>query len=496
MLAFFGLGYYRSVGQAFTGPTQRLCIMLRMSLRRFAKKEILWMVAGLIILTVPIVLLLRNVQQVSVVDYGPQRVAAPDVPIEITFDVPMSPDIVEAGFSIKPGVAGNFTWTNEYTLQFTPNQSLIPGQRYQVTLQAGVTSQDGRRSLHDDLQFEFTVRWPKVLFLAPASGARPQLMLHDLETGHTEQITDEQRGLTDYFAVSPNGIWVAYVPHEEGRASNIWAINLDTRQQVQLTNCIEVNAQCYTPVWRYDSTQLAYTRRELDTSSGWENTDHVWLVDIATKESGLLFDDLTQQSRHPLWSPATARIGVVLDNPQGILIYDFPSTESVFIPSQQGFVGAFSPQGDRLIYPILRTGPAVSMYYTHLEMVNLSNFDDEEIFSVPISGDAEAPLEDMAADFHPDAQKVVLTRRLLDERYTRGGQVFILDLDTMETEELIYEPIYSHGSLDWSPDGHLLVMQRYNFQAATDETEIWVYEMATGELRQIYQDGFLPEFVP
>lgn len=470
--------------------------MLPMTERRFSHKEILWVLVGVLVIGLPIFLLLRNAQRVPIDDYGPQGTAVPDAPIEISFEVPMSPDTVEANFRLEPMTTGTFNWTDERSLQFIPDQALVPGQRYTVIIDAGAQSQDRRRTLKDDLRFDFTVAWPQVLFLAPASSPRPQLMLYDLGTDQTEMLTDAEYGLTDYFAISPDGQWVAYVPRDTGRASNIWIVNLATRQHIQLTNCLEINAQCHTPVWRYDSLQLAYTRRELDPDSGWQNTDHVWLVDINTKESALLFDDLTQQSRHPLWSPVSARIGVVLNNPQGILVYDFPADQSLFIPSQQGFVGAFSPDGDRLIYPVLRVGPAVSMYFTHLEMAIFEDFSDDEVFSVPISGDPEAPVEDMAADFHPDGRTVALTRRYLDDRYTRGGQVFILDLETTQVEELIYDPRYSHGSVDWSADGNLLVMQRYDFQTMADETEIWLYEMANSEFRQIYRDGFLPEFVP
>ena len=182
-----------------------------------------------------------------------------------------------------------------------------------------------------------------VLFLAPADSNPVNLFRLNVQNQAVEQITFRDEGLIEY-SVSPDGEWVAYTVRITALVSDIWTTNLVTGQELQLTNCLESTASCYTPAWRYDSQQLAYTRRELDPASGWQNTDHVWILDIASRETEPLFDDLTILNRYPVWSPSENLIAMSLEDPAGVLVYDFASTQTLFMPSGERITGSFSPR--------------------------------------------------------------------------------------------------------------------------------------------------------
>lgn len=329
---------------------------------------------------------------------------------------------------------------------------------------------------------------PEMLFLAPASRADANLYRFNTTTGRTEQLTHLAKGVYDY-ALSHNQAWVAYSTSNDVGLVDIGAVNLKTKHQIQLTNCAAVQASCTNPAWRADDAQIAYTRRELDEASGWSHTDRVWLVDVATGESALLFDDLEVQTHGPKWSPVGERLGVVLVNQPGILVYDFGTATSLYIPGQESFVGVFSPEGTRLVYPSLRSG-AINGYYTHLQMAYLDQANAEGVY---LSGPIETPAEDRSAAFYPDGQRLAIARRYLDDRYTIGTQIYVLDMQTLQLAPLIVDSAYNHASLSWSQDGEWLLMQRFHFE--TQRAEIWLYHMLDGSLQRVYDDAFLPSFI-
>jgi dipeptidyl aminopeptidase/acylaminoacyl peptidase len=239
---------------------------------------------------------------------------------------------------------------------------------------------------------------------------------------------------------------------------------------------------------------VAYTREELDPALDPINTKRAWVVPLDTRESRLLLDDPGAKASAPEWSPVGERVAVVLGEPPGILVYDFPTDQGVFIQTAQGVAGIFSPDGKRFIYPKLAFGAAGATYYTHLGMVDLEAVGEQR--EVELSGGAESPVDDLQAAFHPDGTHLAIVRRYLDNRYTEGGQVYWLDATTLEATPLVVDPAHTHGAISFSQDGRLLLMQRYNLTARRDPPEIWLYVLPTHEMRQVVVDGFLPKFLP
>jgi dipeptidyl aminopeptidase/acylaminoacyl peptidase len=273
-------------------------------------------------------------------------------------------------------------------------------------------------------------------------------------------------------------------------------LNLDDHRLIQVTNCAQAQGSCFDPTWRADNRQLAYTRRDIDTETGLTISEHVGLVDFGTLESRLLFDDVSVESRAPQWSPVGERIAVYFLNPQGIYVQDFQSGAGLLIPTQQGIVGTFSPDGNSLVYPVLVQGALGPTYYTHLEIARFEQLGVEDSEGLLLSGEREASVEDIVAAFHPDGQHIAVSRRYLDSNYTEGTQIYLINLTTMEVQPLVVDPAYSHGSIRWSPDGSLLLMQRYHFASNRDNTEIWMYHMETGELTRLIDNGYSPQFLP
>lgn len=334
-----------------------------------------------------------------------------------------------------------------------------------------------------------------VLFLGPSSEPINQIMQVVVETGATSTLTSVDGGVLEY-TISPDNQWIAYTERITGRISDIWLLNIETRQTLQLTNCFEAQASCTTPAWSYNSQQVAYTRRELDPENGWTNTERVWIADINSRTSRPLFDDFEVQGRYPRWSPTNEQIAFSLTEPTGILIYDFASTETLFVPSQQGLTGIYSPDGTQFAYPTLRFGEVMQRYYTHIELLSVPTFgeDDTEPTISRISGDVTAPVEDGQAALHSDGQRVVVTRRYLDNRYTRGSQLYLIDMTTDTVTPLVVDAGYHHAAISWHPIEDWVLYQR-NDLADTRRIELWLLDLSTMETRLIYDDGYMPKFL-
>ncbi|NJL92622.1 MAG: hypothetical protein HC915_02285 [Anaerolineae bacterium] len=178
-------------------------------------------------------------------------------------------------------------------------------------------------------------------------------------------------------------------------------------------------------------------------------------------------------------------------NLPGIRVYDFDRQNNVMIENMQGTVGTFSPDGTRLLYPVLVRGAIGQSFYKHLEMVDFVSLQQTRV-----SGPPEAPLEDWMGAWHPDGERIAVARTYFDDRYTPGAQVYMLEVATEDVEPLVVDTDYHHSALAWSTDGQILVMERINRREPGSFPEVWAYDMVTEELILISTDAWLPGFLP
>lgn len=450
--------------------------------------QIVLMVIVGVLLAMAAVILIGNNIGVQVESYSPENIARSDAAVRIRFYDEMAQSSVENHFNIEPALDGNLRWNGNREMIFEPTAKLITGQTYTVTLEEGAAADGGGAKLKEDFQFSFWVALPRVIYLAPATAQDRNLYAHDLESGEITQLTDTKLGIADY-AISYDGQYVAYTAYNEDGTSDIWVLEVATQFTRQITSCVD--AYCAAPAWKPDGTQIAYEREEYDTVFGQVGSRRVWTVDLATARSGLLFTDTQIIGHSPHYSPDGKRVAMFDVDIPGIMIYDLEEQSRVTIESMEGIVGDFSPDGTKLVYPVLIRGAIGNSFYTHLEMVDL-----EKGVRSRMSGAPEAPLEDRQAFWSPDGQTLAVTRRYFDTRGTTGTQVYLIDVETGAETPLIVDPNYTHGWLAWSPDGSWLVMQRFNQAAPNSFPEIWAYSIATGELQMLSENGMFPGFLP
>lgn len=344
-----------------------------------------------------------------------------------------------------------------------------------------------------------------VVYLSPADGGKQNLYLTTLDEPDTpRQLTDVDTTVYD-FGVSEDGQFIAYSQREETTGLNdLYLMNLQTRQVQQLTDCAAELADCRTPVFRPGGGLIAYERVESnpDIAAG-PGAIRVWLVDMRSQPFSTFPLDQNSQviGYQPQWSgdgTSLAFYNSEVTNP-GVVVYNFlpdanEDASFTFIPSSHGTVGSLSPDGDRLLVPdVARVDPTTLSTYLRLADVTAGEIAD-------LTG-PDGALDDTVARWHPDGVHAVVERRYLDDRYTRGYQLYLLDTETGDVEPLVVDDRFSHGFAYWDNTGDKLVFQRFQLvdsegQPVTNSnTEVWVYDVASDELTRVASNAFHPRWL-
>jgi len=458
------------------------------------------LVVTLVILAVALsaVLLRGDRVGVQVTDRGPRAGAPGSVPVVLTFAEPMQQQTVEERLHIDPAQAGTFSWSADgRTVTFTPARAFLPGV-VSVRLEAGARAISGRR-VQRAIGWSFTVQPPRVVALAPAEAALYQLTVFDPASGPDTggiPLTAGPYGIEDY-AVSPDGRQIAYSQRNAGGTLDLWLLDLLTGQAHPLTRCIE--AQCTRPAWKPDGTQIAYERRDFTGgSSDGLTSARAWVVDLLTLDTRLLWEDPAILGQTPTWSPDGRRLAAYDASLPGIRVRDLDSGTEITILTRQDVVGAFSPDGGRLVYPVLVASRNSPQLYTQLEVIDL------ETGAITSLGSGKVvQWEDGEAVWSPDGTGLVVARQYFDQRHTPGRQLYWVDPASGDAEPLIVDAAYGHSSPRWDAAGQRLLFQRYPVGVWGSETggqeavpELWIINRATNELVRAAVNAFSPGWLP
>ncbi len=449
-----------------------------------------------LLLLVGVTLLMGDRVGVTLERVSPLGVARATAPIKIQFGEAMQRDSLQGLVTLSPAVEGTQNWSGN-TLIFQPARALEPGSDYTVTLEAGGRSESGRAIL-SDYQFSFSVRRPEVAYLAPADGVPINIWIATPGVeGSERQLTQSPGGIFDY-AVSPDGQYIAF--SETNTATNtedIKIVDLETGGLRQVTNCAD--SSCTNPVWRPDGQVIAYER--VDYNTGIEGVGisptRVWLIDLRPEPAVTtpLFPDTQILGYNPQWSGDGRRIAIFDRGSASILVYDFGDDSGLSIPTRAGTSGALAPDGTSLIFPevVLQEGQEAR---TFLQVADLTS---NAVNLLPGTSDNAS---DEEARWSPDGMSVIVRRRYLDERYTRGHQLAQIDIATGAVRELTDDPRFSNGFFSWDATGEQLVVQRlslFDDQGQPDNLarpQVWTYDLETGEYMFVVNNAFYPRWVP
>lgn len=333
---------------------------------------------------------------------------------------------------------------------------------------------------------------PLLAYLAPSAGPFNVWQVDPSQPDSAHALTESETGVYD-FAVSVDGRFIAYSEEDSaGRTANLMLYDRTLNSTRLLVDCASQGAFCFSPAWRSDGLMLAYQRRESDSPLA---AGYLWLLDLSLDPPTTvpLFPDGDVYAGDPQWSANGSRLAFYDVASQSVLVYDFAATSEqtrVFaLPAGDGSSGTLSRDGRLLIFPelIIAELPRSVLKYVDLGSGTQRTLTQEGELT-----------DDSFARWHPDGERVAITRRYLDdERFTFGDQVYLVEAATGDISPLIFDRAYQHSELTWSPDGTQLAVHRVPLEGRTAAStpEIWVYSMTDSSLTRVVDDGFHPRWI-
>ena len=340
---------------------------------------------------------------------------------------------------------------------------------------------------------------PRITKKTPTDSAPTNIWIADpLNPGSAQQATFSPSGIFD-FSVSPDGMSIAFSEIDPlSDASEIKVLNIETGGLVQMTNCFAEDTRCVNPVWRPDGNMLAYERIDFNSALNGVGVSptRTWLLDLTTTPPSTrpLLTDSQLLGDSPVWSGDGSRIAVFDSSSGGILVYSFLDTSITLIPSRTGSVGTLSPDGSQLVFPeMLLDG---NMTRSTLKIADLATNDFTDLTN------PDEPIDDGMPIWNPNGRYLAVGRQYLDNRYTRGSQVYLYDTQTDLVTPLIFDERYTNGFFSWDATGQRLVVQRFpeldeNGSPTQGGTpEVWTYDLETDTLTLIATNANRPRWIP
>jgi TolB protein len=401
--------------------------------------------------------------------------------IRLTFERPMDVTAVPT-FTFSPAVSGAARWEGPYTLVFSPDMPLAANSRYEVTLPAGLPSQDGR-TLTDPITWQFQTGAPRVAYIAwDTERQGNQLYVVGIDGSEPLTLTDEETNVLDY-AAAPNGQSIAYsVSRSSDGGSDIWLIDADGDNRRLLIDCPD--GACSRPAWSPDGQRLIYERRSFAGVGGPPGPPRLWWYDLVADDTLAVFSDTQWLGYGVNFSPDGEWISYVAPNTQGIEVYNLQTGQNLFVLSRTGEQAAWSPANNELMMTQLQLETAE--FAIHIVRASL---ETEEVANV--SG--EVPNNDSWPAYSPDGEWVAFTRQAAGS--VGGKQVWLMRPDGSEAHPLTDNLDAHHGAPQWSPDGRYLAMQRF-LLSAPENMGIWLLDVETGEIRELATPGVSPSWLP
>lgn len=403
--------------------------------------------------------------------------------LSATFGEPMRLETVESRFRLEPAVEGALRWQGERLL-FVPAQPLSPAVEYTARIEPGAQAASGR-TLEHEVVWSFSVRPPYVVYLAPAFGP------HELwrraagePLGPPERLTDTDGQLIDY-SVAPDGGALVFTRFNEAGGADLWLLP-DGQPALRLVDC--GGDRCSGPAYSPAGLWIAYSREERAADgSGRPGPPRIWTVAAAGGATAPLFQDSQVLGFSPTWSPDGARLAFFDGNLGGIRVVALEGGAEEVLPTQMGLVGSWSPDSRSMLFPVMNLGgpqPTVELH-----VADLSARAIRRVLG-PDSGwgDFNVPA------WSPDGQWILIGLQ------TPGGgparQAWIMRPDGSQARPLLDDPAFSYGGMQWEPAGGRMAFQRFRLNAPEARPEVFVLDLASGDLRLIAEDAWMPGWQP
>lgn len=347
---------------------------------------------------------------------------------------------------------------------------------------------------------------PALVFLSPASA--PELWRVAADGGEAVQLTDTGGTVFDY-AVSRDGQWIVYAAGNNQGGLDLWLLETISGKSKMLLECGA--ERCLEADWSADGELLAFTRQGRRQSE-------VWTISRSSAQTQPLIAAGNLGASSPSWSPDGRWIAMVETQTGQIRIVDLQDGENIRLPSTLGLMGSWSPNGRQMIYLDMNAAElfaGVDLYLVDVETRQIEplliSFGDDAEMIVDEDEEEHEEGEEHHDDerqtfsrgkmdaavpvWHPTEALLLIAQRPLYGSYSK--QLWLVSLTGDEPAiALTNDQNFAHAAYRWSPDGQMVVFQRFPLDAAGAAPEVWVWNREDGSLHLMAEDAALPSWLP
>ena len=445
---------------------------------RFDQAVILTMVSAILLTAL---LIWRGDRVGVVVEQLTPTAGAEQVSTQAVMRITFAQDMLAnraAQITLDPPVEGTARWEGR-TLVFEPATALQPETTYTVEVEAGLSSQQGRLLL-EPVRWTFHTSRPRVVYLRYADDESIQLAV--VAPGEApQQLTNAPFDVLNY-AVSPDGLSIAYTLLRADGGGDVWLIGTDGQNNRQLLDC--GGSTCSNPVWHPDGRRLVYERRNVLALGAPPGPPRLWWLDVVGGETVAVFEDSQWLGLLASFSPDGQWLSYVSPLAQEVQAYNLETGQTFLIQSRTGESAAWSRDSVYLFFTEAEVLPD-----TFSVVIYRATLATSEV--VKLSG--EIPYTDGWPSPSPDGQWLAFNRKAPNE--ASGKQIWLMQPDGSQARPLTSEVTIHHGPPLWSPDGQSLLYQQYLLAAAA-EPAIWLLNVQTGEKQEVVSQGVQPTWLP
>lgn len=400
--------------------------------------------------------------------------------VGIQFAQTMQAETVAPLFSVEPAAEGVVEWDGN-TMWFKPSRPLKPGAQLTARLKAGALSAEGRE-LKNEVVWRFSVRQPRLIYVAPTD--KRELWVTTMG-GAPKQLTRTEGKVYDY-TVSPDGGQVVYSVVNDASGVDLWVMTDAGDSQRKLLDCGP--ERCSVPAWSPDGKRLAYSRQTAGlTPGGPLGPPRVWTLDIASGQTGQLYESDQVLGYGPTWSPDGNWVAAYDGTSTRIRVLNVQTKKEILLPSLMGTTGSWSPDSTRMLYNDLK----IAGEQTHSTLY-VADFATEQIS--PAFAEEAVGADYGVPDWSLDGQWVISSVKRAERGL--GSQLWIMHPDGSESRPVTDDPAYTFGGYQWDPWGQWVVFQRFELGVPFAKPEIMVWSFATGQITPVANDASLPGWLP
>ncbi|GAP10482.1 periplasmic component of the Tol biopolymer transport system [Bellilinea caldifistulae] len=404
-------------------------------------------------------------------------------PVELQFQQDMERSSVESRLSFEPGWKGTWRWVDDRTIRFFPDLTLGEGTSLKLILGQGARSRDGR-VLRQAYMVNLRIRPASLVFLNDPLVSTELVWMNPLTNEH--QLLTNSGGRVFDFAVSPDGEKIIYSRINLRDGTDLILINRDGTGEKVLVECGEF--ACIEPTWTPDSRFVAYTRYESGlTASLMEGIGKIYVVDVETGSSNLLFNNPGLFGSLPVFSPDGSAVSFYDIGEQAIRLVNLLDGSSSIIPSRVAGRGSWSPDGHTLLVADWDGEAAIprsNLFRLDLESRSVSRFFEETFEVLDVSLPA----------WSPDGKLVVCAVQTQSRQ--EGKQLWLFDNQGQPLVQITNEPRMNYSSYQWSPDGKRVVFQQVNLGQPDDLPKILIWQRENQQIETLFENGAFPQWMP